>query len=43
MNAGYAFPTPLVKPFIGLEVAVPLTDKDLGPKLQIGVYGGIRF
>jgi hypothetical protein len=43
VNAGYAFPTPLVKPFIGLEVAVPLTEKDLGPKLQMGVYGGIRF
>ncbi len=25
VNAGYAFPTPIVKPFIGLEVAVPLT------------------
>ncbi|WP_243303545.1 hypothetical protein [Geothrix oryzisoli] len=43
VNAGYAFPTPIVKPFIGLEVAVPLTDEELGPKLQIGVYGGIRF
>ncbi len=43
VNAGYAFPSPLVKPFIGLEVAVPLTDEDLGPKLQVGVYGGIRF
>jgi hypothetical protein len=43
VNAGYAFPTPIVKPFIGLEAAVPLTDKQLGPKLQLGVYGGIRF
>lgn len=56
VNAGYAFPTPLVKPFIGLEVAAPLTKKDysdslgsedtmkaLAPKLQIGIYGGIRF
>ena len=56
VNAGYAFPTPLVKPFIGVEVAVPLTKKDyndslgtedtlkaLAPKLQVGVYGGIRF
>jgi hypothetical protein len=55
-NAGYAFPTPIVKPFIGLEVALPLMSKSfdvnasdsdntkaLAPKLQIGVYGGIRF
>lgn len=56
VNAGYAFPTPLVKPFIGVEVAVPLVKKDyndalsssdmlksLAPKLQVGLYGGIRF
>lgn len=56
VNAGFAFPTPLVKPFIGVEVAAPLVKKDysdtlgsedalkaLAPKLQIGVYGGIRF
>jgi len=55
LNAGLAFPTPLVKPFIGLEVAVPLTSmsnesgsaedalKSMAPKMQIGVYGGIRF
>ncbi|GLH71213.1 hypothetical protein GETHPA_27460 [Geothrix rubra] len=56
VNAGYAFPSPLVKPFIGIEVAAPLTKKDyndslgsedilksLAPKLQVGVYGGIRF
>lgn len=55
-NLGMAFPTPLVKPFIGLEVAMPLmsksfdingSDQDItrafAPKLQIGVYGGIRF
>lgn len=55
-NLGMAFPTPLVKPFIGLEMAMPLTSKSynsggsqedfikaLAPKLQIGVYGGIRF
>jgi hypothetical protein len=28
-NFGYAFPTPIVKPFIGLEVGVPLAKKDL--------------
>ena len=63
VNAGFAFPTPVVKPFIGLEVAAPLTsysqddannatsvtgfadgfNKAVAPKLQIGVYGGIRF
>lgn len=56
VNAGFAFPTPLVKPFIGLEVAAPLAKKDysdtlgdvdtlkaFAPKVQIGVYGGIRF
>jgi len=56
VSAGYAFPTPLIKPFIGIEVAAPLVKKDysdslgqedllrsFAPKLQIGVYGGIRF
>lgn len=56
VNVGYAFPTPLVKPFIGLEVAAPLTTKSyrdsltsedilksFAPKLQVGIYGGIRF
>ncbi|HJW72484.1 MAG TPA: hypothetical protein VJ486_06465 [Geothrix sp.] len=55
VNAGLAFPTPLVKPFIGLEVAAPLSSKSndvaspedglksMAPKMQIGVYGGIRF
>lgn len=33
VNAGYAFPTPLMKPFIGLEVAVPLTKKDYNDSL----------
>lgn len=55
-NAGYAFPSPVVKPFIGLEVALPLVSKSFdvaatdeenmkafAPKLQIGIYAGIRF
>lgn len=54
-NVGFAFPTPLVKPFIGLEADFPLTSKSneygstadilksMAPKSQIGVYGGIRF
>lgn len=55
-NVGYALPSPIVKPFIGLEVAVPLVSKSFSatasdednmkafaPKLQIGLYGGIRF
>lgn len=56
VNAGLAFPSPLVKPFIGLEVAVPLVSKSfdvaasdsenlksLAPKMQIGIYAGLRF
>jgi hypothetical protein len=56
VNAGYAFPTPALKPFIGLEVAAPLTQKSYdsaavfedrlkswAPKLQVGLYAGIRF
>lgn len=55
VNAGYAFPTPLVKPFIGIEAAFPLSSKSndfsgtaellksLAPKSQIGIYAGIRF
>ena len=55
-NAGMAFPTPFVKPFVGLEVSLPLTSKSLdtsftntdllqaaAPKLEVGLYGGIRF
>jgi len=54
-NLGFAFPTPLVKPFLGLEVAAPLSSKSndvssaeeilksWAPKLQIGLYAGIRF
>lgn len=55
-NIGFAFPTPLVKPFLGLEVAAPMTSKSweasassedklkaFAPKLQIGIYGGLRF
>ena len=29
LNAGYAIPSPVVKPFFGLEVAFPLAKKDL--------------
>lgn len=56
VNVGFAFPTPIVKPFVGLEVAAPFTStsvtatssteevlKGNAPKLQIGLYGGIRF
>ena len=55
-TAGYAFAMPVVKPFVGIEVALPLMSKSLdltgsdedamkafAPKLQVGVYGGIRF
>jgi hypothetical protein len=54
-NIGFAFPTPLVKPFIGIEAAMPLTTvtndvhtsedllKSNAPTLQVGVYVGLRF
>lgn len=55
-NIGFAFPTPLVKPFLGLEVAAPMTSKSfestasgdenlkaLAPKMQVGIYAGLRF
>jgi hypothetical protein len=57
-NLGFAFPTPALKPFLGLEVAAALTSKNisssgpdtdedalkgLAPKLQFGIYAGIRF
>jgi len=55
VNAGYAFPTPAVKPFIGVEAVFPLSTTDnnfsttadllksLAPRSQVGVYAGIRF
>lgn len=54
-NVGYAFPAPLLKPFIGLEADFPLTSqsndyssaaevlKSVAPRNQVGLYGGIRF
>jgi len=30
VNAGFAIPSPVVKPFVGLEVAFPLTTKSSG-------------
>ena len=56
-NAGFSSSLPAIKPFIGLEVAFPLTStstngdlndyerdlKGVAPKLQVGVYGGVRF
>ncbi len=55
-NIGLAFPTPLVKPFLGLEVAAPLASKSfdasasdannlksVAPKMQVGIYAGLRF
>jgi hypothetical protein len=50
-NFGMAFPSPVLKPFIGLEIAaamfpendLPQTTKSLSPRAQVGVYGGIRF
>jgi hypothetical protein len=57
-NIGFAIPSPVVKPFVGLEVAGALSSKSVGalgpstdeeamkalaPKLQIGLYAGVRF
>ncbi|WP_243294477.1 hypothetical protein [Geothrix mesophila] len=50
-NIGMAFPTPVIKPFVGLELAAALSStsdglqpiKSLAPKSQIGIYTGIRF
>jgi hypothetical protein len=47
-------PTPVVSPFVRLELAVPLTQSDssnspddfrkaMAPSLQVALYGGIRF
>jgi hypothetical protein len=56
VNAGYAWPLPILKPFLGLEVAMPLVSKSvqndssntallqaMAPKMEVGLYGGIRF
>ncbi len=55
LTLGYAFPTPGVKPFMGLEADFPLVSKSnefgstadllksLAPKNQIGIYAGLRF
>ncbi|MDE3032715.1 MAG: hypothetical protein KGI56_03550 [Acidobacteriota bacterium] len=54
-NVGYAFPAPLLRPFIGVEAVVPLAFqggdygwaadvlKRVPPQGQVGLYGGIRF
>jgi hypothetical protein len=53
-GVGFSVPTPVVSPFVRLEVAMPLTKEDktaaaddfrkaLAPSLQVSLYGGIRF
>lgn len=53
-GVGWVAPTPVVSPFVRLEVAVPLTSSDsssssdefrkaMAPSLQVALYGGIRF
>ena len=53
-GVGFSVPSPVVKPFVRLEVAVPVstsskTDsndefrKAMAPSLQVALYGGIRF
>jgi hypothetical protein len=44
-NVGYAFPTPVIKPFLGLEVAMPLTKQSIngttGPDSTDEAYKGL--
>lgn len=51
---GFSIPTPVVSPFVRVEVAVPVTKEDktvtnedfrksMAPSLQVSLYGGIRF
>ena len=53
-GVGFSVPTPVVSPFVRLEVAVPLTKEDktttpeefrkaMAPAVQVSLYGGIRF
>lgn len=42
-NVGYASTSPLIKPFLFLEVAVPVIQKDVAANLQLGIYTGVRF
>ena len=53
-GVGFNMPTPVVSPFVRLEVAVPLSKDDssntpddfrkaMAPTLQVALYGGIRF
>ena len=53
-GVGFGIPTPVVSPFVRLEVAVPLSNsesssspddlrKAMAPSLQVALYGGIRF
>ncbi len=41
-NVGYAFPSPIVKPFIGLEVAAPLAKKDVSATGPITVDDSLK-
>lgn len=51
---GFSVPTPVVSPFVRLEVAMPVSKEDkttspddfrkaMAPALQVSLYGGIRF
>jgi len=53
-GVGFSVPTPILSPFVRVEVAFPSTKTDktstpddlrqaLAPQAQIAVYGGIRF
>lgn len=53
-GVGMNLPLPILKPFVRLEAAMPVTKKDdknnwdqftkaTAPEFQLGLYGGIRF
>jgi hypothetical protein len=53
-GVGFSVPTPVLSPFVRLEVAMPISKEDktstnedfrkaMAPALQVSLYGGIRF
>jgi hypothetical protein len=42
VNAGFAIPSPVVKPFVGLEVAFPLTTKSSGVDINASTADALK-
>lgn len=42
VNAGFAIPSPVVKPFVGLEVAFPLTTKGSGVDINASTADALK-